>query len=142
MIIFENSIIKLDYDPATDIVVIEYPDLHGYLLPEIKHSIDILTDTVRSYDVKRVLLDSTKTTVSVTPEESREIAVYLASALARTRVQKLARVQSLDLTVETRAKNNMQHVQQELTLPFMLQNFTQKAQALAWLQNESATDQI
>lgn len=142
MILFENSIIKLNYDPATDIVVIEYPDLHGYLLPEIKHSIDILADVVKSYDVKKVLLDSTRTAVSVTPEESREIAVYLASALAHTRVQKLARVQSLNPVVETRAKGNMQHVQQAMTLPYLLQNFTLKAEALAWLQNESVTAQL
>ncbi|GHA81454.1 hypothetical protein [Pontibacter akesuensis] len=142
MIIFENSIIKLDYDPATDIVVIEYPSLYGYLLPEIKHSLDILTDTVRSYDIKRVLLDASRTTVSVTPEESRELTVYLAGALARTRVRKLARVQSLDTTVETRATENIAHVQQEFTLPYLLQSFTQKAEALAWLQDESVTDRI
>lgn len=133
MIIFKNSIIKLDYDPATDIVVIEYPDLHGYLLPEIKHSFDIITDVVRSYDVKKVLLDSTTTTLSVSPEESREIAVYLASALAKTRVHKLARVQALDPTVEARAKDNLLHLEQELSLPFLLQNFTRIAEAQAWL---------
>ncbi|MHC2992813.1 hypothetical protein OB13_14945 [Pontibacter sp. HJ8] len=142
MILFKNSIVKLDYDPATDIVVIEYTDLHGYLLPEIKHTIDILADRVRNYDVKKVLLDSTKTVVSVTPEESREISVYLASALAQTRVQKLARAQSLSPSVEVQAKGNIQHVQQALALPFLLRNFSGRAEALAWLQNDTSTDQL
>lgn len=142
MILFENSIMKLEYDPATDIMVVAYPELHGYLLPEIKHSVDILADVVKSYDVKKVLLDSTKTVVDVTPEESREIAVYMASSLAQTRVQKVARVQSLNLTVETRAERNLQHVQQALSLPYVLQNFTHKAEALAWLQNDSSTEQL
>jgi hypothetical protein len=139
MILFENSIVKLDYNPATDILVIDYSDLHGYLLPEIKNSVDILTDVAKSYDVKKVLLDSTRTVVSVTPDESREISVYLANALAQTRVQKLARVQSLNAEVETRAKENIEHVQQALTLPFQVRNFSEKAEALEWLQIEPST---
>jgi hypothetical protein len=142
MILFKNSIVKLDYDPATDIVIIEYTALHGYLLPEIKYTIDTLADIIKSYDVKKVLLDSTKTVKSVTPEESREISVYLASVLAQTRVQKVARVESLSPSMETQAKGNIKHVQQALSLPFLLRNFSAKAEALAWLQNESVTDQL
>jgi len=88
MILFQNSIIKLDYTPATDILAVEYPDLHDFLLPEIKHSINIMVDNIRNYDVKKILLDSTKTIVSVGEAESREVATYLASGLVKTRVQK------------------------------------------------------
>jgi len=135
MILFENGIIKLEYDPATDILVIDYPDLHGYQISEIKHSVDILADNVRNYDVKKVLLDSTKTVVTVTPEESKEIAVYMARALAKTRVKKLARLESLNSTVKARAKENIQHIQKAIALPFALQNFTEKTDALNWLQD-------
>lgn len=71
MVLFDNSLIKLDYDPATDILAVEYPDLHDFLLSEIKRSIDTLVDTVKHYDVKRLLLDSTRTVVAVSDEESR-----------------------------------------------------------------------
>ncbi|WP_299824363.1 hypothetical protein [uncultured Pontibacter sp.] len=137
MIIFENSILRLDYDPANDILVIVYPDLHGYLLPELKRSVDILAEKVRNYDVKKVLLDSSRTVVSVTPEESRAVSMYLASALAQTRLQKLARVESLDATVKVRASENLQHIQQTLALPYLLRNFRQKEEALTWLQSET-----
>src|SRR5690606_6883212 len=99
-------------------------------------------DTVRSYDIKKVLLDSTRTVVSVTPEESREISVYLASALAKTRVQRLARLQSLDANVETRANGNKHDVQEALSLPFLLRNFSDKAEAIAWLQHDVLADQV
>ncbi len=56
MILFVNSVIKLNYEPATDIAVVEYPDLHDYLLPEIKHSIDKMVDVIRNYDIKNLLL--------------------------------------------------------------------------------------
>ena len=74
MVLFDNSLIRLDYNPATDILEVEYPDLYDYLLSEIRRSIDTLLDTVKNYDVKRLLLDSTRTIISVGDEESREIA--------------------------------------------------------------------
>lgn len=133
MILFKNSILNLDYNPATDILEVGYPDLHDFLLPEIKHSINILIDTVKHYDVKRVLLDSTRTTSSVGPDESREIAVYLASGLMTTRVQKVARLQSPSLHIEERAQGNIKHIQEANQLPYQLQNFTSKEVAIDWL---------
>jgi hypothetical protein len=133
MILFQNSIIKLDYTPATDILDVEYPDLHGFMLPEIKLNIDIMVDNIVNYDVKKILLDSSHTIISVSAEESRDVATYLAAGLLKTRVQKVARVQSNNISVETTARNNMQHIQESLPLPFQLQNFTGKADAIDWL---------
>ncbi|MCX2739788.1 hypothetical protein [Pontibacter anaerobius] len=138
MILFENSIVKLDYDPATDIVEIEYPDLHGFLLPEIKHTITILVDYIRNYDVKRMLLDSTKTMVSVSEEESREVAMTLAAGVMKTRVEKVARVQSPSEAVEQTSERNIHHLKQTQQLPFELRNFTSKAEAIAWLKGQQA----
>ncbi|MFD3001464.1 hypothetical protein ACFS7Z_13925 [Pontibacter toksunensis] len=133
MILFHNSILKLDYSPATDILDVGYPDLHDYMLSEIKHSIDILIDTVKNYDVKKVILDSSRTVSSVSSEESREIAVYLASGLMKTRVQKVARVQSPSSDIEERAQGNIRHINESIQLPFQLQNFTSKEVAIEWL---------
>jgi hypothetical protein len=127
MVLFQNSLITLKYNPVTDIVEIDYPDLHDYLLPEIKHSIDALVESVRNYDVKKLLLDSSQTIVSVREEESREVALYLAQGLVQTRVQPLSAV------IETRAQENVQHVQKVWSLPFQLRHFTVKADALTWL---------
>lgn len=133
MILHKNSLIKLEYDPATDILQVDYPDLHTHLLPEIRHSIDILVDAVKNYDIKRLLLDSTKTTVSVNPEQGREIATYLAAGLQKTRIQKVARLASLNIEVENSAQNNIKHISQTAVLPFQLRNFTDRTEALAWL---------
>ena len=133
MILFENSIIKLDYNPATDIAVVQYPDLHGYLLAEIKHSIDLLVETIRNYDVKLLMLDSTRTTISVSPEESREVATYLAARVMTTRVRKVARVQSQSVAVEKTAQENIKHVKEAQSPPFQVQTFASKEEATAWL---------
>ncbi|MCC9138414.1 hypothetical protein ACFSKU_02840 [Pontibacter silvestris] len=135
MILFENSILTLDYDPASDILDVAYPDLHDFMLSEIKHNIDILVDNVKHYDVKRLLLDSSRTVISVREEEGREISIYLATGLQTSRVEKVARLHSLNFTVETRAQGNIQHIQTTLSLPFQLQNFTSKPKAVEWLQH-------
>jgi len=133
MILFENSIMKLEYNPATDILDVKYPNLYGYLLPEIKHSIDTLLETVISYDVKKMLLDSRDTMVSIKPEESTDISVYMASGLVNTRLQKLARLQSADTVVESRAEENFHLVKSSLKLSFQLKIFSDKDKAMEWL---------
>lgn len=135
MILLDNGLLKLDYSPSTDILEVEYPDLHDFMLSEIRHNINILIDTVRYYDVKRVLLDSTRTVISVSDEESREVAMYLAAGLMKTRLQKVARVQSPSEAVEKTAQGNMRHIKETQSLPFELQNFTSKTEALDWLKS-------
>ncbi|WP_137758066.1 hypothetical protein [Pontibacter sp. SGAir0037] len=125
--------IKLNYDPATDILEVLYPDLHDYLMPEIKHSINTLVDTVKNYDIKKILLDSSRTIISVGQQESREIASYLASGLAASRLQKLARLQSASSTIEAISDSNVQYIRQAGLLPFDIQNFNNKTEAIAWL---------
>ncbi|WP_162426719.1 hypothetical protein [Pontibacter pudoricolor] len=133
MVLFENSIVKLDYDPATDIIEVAYPDLHTYLLAEIKYTIDLMVDIIKSYDIKKLLLDSSKTRIAVSEEESREISAYLARGFATTRIQKVARLQSPSQPIEKLAQNNIKSLEQTQILPFQLKNFSYKTEATAWL---------
>lgn len=137
MILIDNGLLKLDYSPSTDILEVEYPDLHDFMLSEIRHNINILVDMIRHYDVKRVLLDSTRTVISVSDEESKEVAMYLAAGLMKTRLQKVARVQSTSEAVEKTAQGNMRHIKETQSLPFELQNFTSKTEALEWLKSNN-----
>ena len=133
MILYQNSIIKLDYNPATDVLEVEYPDLHTFLIPEIKHTINTMIEVIKNYDVKKVLIDSSRTIINVSEDESRDITTYLAAGLMQTRVEKLARVQSSASVVEETAQSNIKHVQDAQSLPFLLQNFSSKTEALHWL---------
>lgn len=133
MILFENTILKLDYNPASDILEVVYPDLHDYLISEIKNSITILVNTVKNYDVKKLLLDARNTVISVGEAESREIASFLATGLIATRTQKVARIQSGSALAEATSQSTIYHVQQNWSLPYQIQNFTDKAAANSWL---------
>ena len=140
MILFENGIIKLEYFPATDILEVAYPDLYDFLLPDVLHSIDILVGNIVHFDVKRVLLDSSLTVVAVSEEKSRRITAHLVAGLMRTRLQKLARVQSANPVVEATAQSNIKHVRDTLPLPFELRNFTCKSAAVGWLREGSQSE--
>ena len=133
MILFESSIIKLDYNPATDILDVSYPDLHAYFLAEIKHTINNMVDVIKNYDVKKLILDATKTVIAVSDNESREIAVHLAAGLMNTRMQKVARVQSSSASVEAVTLNNIRYIRESGILPFQTQSFISKADAIAWI---------
>ncbi len=133
MILFENSILKLDYNPATDILVINYPDLRDFLLLEIKHSIDRMVEIIKNYDIKKLLLDSSGMQSTVSVEAGRDVATHLAAGIMKTRVNKVARVQSPDDAIEKRAENNVAHIKENTSLPFELENFNNKAEALTWL---------
>lgn len=133
MILFENSILRLDYNPATDILVINYPDLKDFLLLEIKHSLDRMFEVIKNYDIKKLILDSSQMQSTVTEEEGREVAVYLATGLIGTRVQKVARVQSNDNAIEKRAEGNVNHIRETASLPFELRNFSTREEAITWL---------
>jgi len=133
MILIDNGVIKLDYDPATDILHVNYPDLHGYLVPEINYNIDIIVDQVRSYDVKNMLLDARQTVISIDTDASRKVAVYLASALSKTRLMKVARVASPNPDLENRSEGTIHEINSTINLPFQLRSFTDVEEAIMWL---------
>ena len=51
----------------------------------------------------------------------------------KTRVEKVARVQSMLPTVEAKAQKNIEYARQSLSLPFELRNFTSRTEAVEWL---------
>lgn len=137
MILHQNSLIKLEYNPATDVLQAEYPDLDRLHLSEIKHNFSMMVEIIRNYDVKRLLLDASQTDVSLSDEENRQVGMELAAELAKTRLQKLARIQPHDPGKEIKAQVNINLMKQAGLLPFELENFSNRAQALAWLQQST-----
>lgn len=137
MILYPNSPIRMDYDPATDILCVEYPDLETLMLPAIKHSLMMLVEAIRNYDVGKLLLDASKTNIHVSEEESREVTMQLAADLLKTRLQKVARIQPVDPIRESNAQSNIRHMAQNNLLPYQLQTFTSKAAAMDWLQEKA-----
>ncbi|WP_299700724.1 hypothetical protein [uncultured Pontibacter sp.] len=135
MILLENGVLRLEYDPATDILQVRYPDLNSFLLSEIKHSLRIMADTIRNYDVRKLLLDASNTAIDVSEDENRQLTIELASLLANTRLLKVARVQPFDAKKELRAQENIEAARRAGLLPYEVGTFTNRMEAIHWLKN-------
>jgi hypothetical protein len=133
MILLQNSIIKLEYDPATDILQVRYPDLQRLHLSEIRHSLKIMVETIRNYDVRRLLLDASQTSMDVTDDENRNLTLELAAELSKTRLLKVARVHPIEYTKESRAQRNIDVARQSGLMPYELESFSDRIEAIAWL---------
>jgi hypothetical protein len=136
MILFTNGLIVLDYSPAGDVLCVELPDLQEITLPEVRRSFQIVVENIINYDIKNLLLDSSKAIVEVEDEEYKAVILQFGTDLMRTRLQKLARVGSAKLVQEKRAVSVSEEVRQGLNLPVKFGNFSNRADAMNWLQEK------
>ncbi|MBF8963726.1 hypothetical protein I0P70_10740 [Pontibacter sp. FD36] len=133
MILLQNSILRLEYNPATDILQVRYPDLQRYHLSEIRHSLQIMVETIRNYDVRKLLLDARTTAIEIEEDENRQLTVELAGMLSKTRLTKVARVQPADPEKEARAQRNIEAARKAGILNYEVATFTTPEEALIWL---------
>ena len=133
MILFENGIIKLNYDPATDIMDVRFADLQRYLITEIQHSLDILVEHIRNHDVKKLLFDASNSQITTSGEKTKDKSLRLAQKLMQTRLQKVARIGAHDQEREVKSQANIQEAQENNRLPFQIKSFTNRADAIDWL---------
>src|SRR5687768_3138784 len=92
MVLHQSSLITLDYDPATDILSLDWPDVKDFLVPEVERELKVLIDTIKHYDVKKLLIDTSKADVEVNGAEYQVFLTNFANTLKDTRLQKIARV--------------------------------------------------
>lgn len=132
MIIYQNSIITLDYNPATDILSVALPDIQAHSVSEVERCLGIIVEHVISYDVKKILLDSSKAVVEVGDEAYRSLILQFSMELLKTRLQKIARIGTPVASQEHRANRVAEEIHQ-LKPTVAYQNFTGKGAALDWL---------
>ncbi|WP_345159794.1 hypothetical protein [Pontibacter saemangeumensis] len=102
-------------------------------MADVKEAFNIIVDTVKHYDVKRLVIDSSKAVIDTSDKEHREVLVKFARDLMGTRLQKLARVGTQDTLRET----NVSKAKEDAAFSIAFQNFSDKAAAVAWLNKSS-----
>ncbi|MDO6391253.1 hypothetical protein Q4E40_14025 [Pontibacter sp. BT731] len=127
--IIPNKFLKLDYNPTYDILFVEWPNMHDYTLTEVTYIIDEVIDAVRSYDIKRILTDTRQSKVTVPMEEYAKIINELALQLAKTRLQKFAKLQTSDADRETVSSNAAALVIGSIAY----RSFSSTEEAVTWL---------
>jgi hypothetical protein len=108
------------------------PDVDDVVMPEMKRSLAIIVEHVRSYDVKRVLLNARQTNIWVNEEGYASTISEFYQNLMATRVQKIARL----VTPDSKREKVILHLLNNMTLSVEVQRFTEVGAALEWLKSD------
>lgn len=127
-----NGIITLDYNPATDVLVTELPDVRQFGLLELRFCLDLIVKSVINYDIKQLLLDFSHSVVGIEDEAHRAVTANFGIDLMKTRLKRIARVGVADAAREENAARVAPELGQEL--PIKIRTFSSKNEAMGWLQ--------
>jgi len=128
MILFESPLIRLEYTPATDILLADLSNRNEFYALELKEIFRMISTTVRHYDVKRLLMDSRNRIIAISDEEYAVLMENYLQDLQNTRLEKLARLKTGVSSREGLAKHN-----KETLFSFALETFMDKEMATEWL---------
>ncbi len=128
-----NGIITLDYNPATDVLVTSMPDVRLFGLSEVGFCLDLIVESVRNYDIKHLLLDSSQSVVEVEDQAYKAVTAKFGMDLMKTRLRKIARVATADAKREEKSARISAELRQELNLPMAFQSFPSQDEAMDWL---------
>ncbi|AMM51269.1 hypothetical protein TH61_08925 [Rufibacter sp. DG15C] len=94
MILFQDHLIVLYYEPKTDILSVDWPSVEAYNLLEIERAVTLLVEYIRNYDVMRLLIDRShsKMAPEVDMTAYMEIVTRFGASLQATRLKKSASI--------------------------------------------------
>lgn len=109
------------------------PDVTQLALPEVSACLDIVVSNIRNYDIKKLLLDSSKSVIEAEDEAYKAVTTKFGLDLMNTRLKKIARVATTDTKREAKSAQVSAELRRELNLPIEFRNFSNQADAMEWL---------
>ena len=128
-----RGMITLNYNPVTDVLVSDMPDIKQFGLAEVSFCLGLIVENVRNYDIKNLLLDSSKSIIDVENEAYQAISNQFGKDLLSTRLKRIARVGTTDIRREENAAKVTAELKQQLNLPIQFKSFSNQAEAMKWL---------
>ncbi|NDK55812.1 hypothetical protein [Pontibacter fetidus] len=134
MLLHKDGLIELNYDVKWDVLSVRWPDLNGITISELEFSFAKLIDTLRHYDIKNMLIDTTASKVSeITQEQHLSLLIRFVKLVMTTRLQKLARIETADAGRENVVDIAAEEAINRLGIQFDFRNFSDEVSALEWL---------
>lgn len=134
MLLNQNGLIEMRYNASSDILTVKWPDIRGFALSEVVYSFELMRNAISHYDIKKLLIDSSKNAVEVSPESYLAIMKDLVYELSGTRLQKIARLGALNQAKETKLGFFSSLLSKEKLKDIRYSNFYEAAEALTWLE--------
>ncbi len=133
MLIYQDGFIELNYDAATDILTVSWPDIVDPQGSGLEHAFGKLVETVRYYDIKKLIIDSRFNKVYIQEWEYTELMQGVHKALSTTRLEMAARLGSMDSSREEKASKHAIQIIDQFKPTFAFRNFNLASDALNWL---------
>ena len=137
MVIYSDSLIHLDFDPKTDILKVNWPDLIEEPMLIVRPTINKILDSIKYFNVSKLLIDTKDTDTNIREEDFRKLSQEFVAALATSNLKKLARIIYAEPIREVRARILIEELSVRLGNEFISQEFTDKNKALAWLESDN-----
>jgi hypothetical protein len=134
VILYEDGLLKLDYDVGADILYLPCPDIYEHELEYLPKIFSVVVEVLNNYSIKKMLFDTSHSQLHVTPREYQHLLRNLTYGLTGTQLQKLARVVSLNAARENGMTQFLDNATIHTHLPYIIQNFNNRATAELWLQ--------
>jgi len=133
MILHQDLLLELVYDVRTDVLSVQWPDIKDVSVSELEFSFQKLLDTISHFDIKKLLIDSSKSVVTLDDKIYKPLLFRLVLAFNNTRLQKMARIISENEYRENLLKSYVAEIKHKETIAFRTKEFEKQETALAWL---------
>lgn len=133
MIIYQDSLLVLDYDVSSDVLYVNWPNLTEANILALNAAIGELLNAVKHFDIKRLLIDSSKSRVDIADEKYRPLVFSIIGRLKETRLQRMARVIPENTFREVYLQSYNAQMRAQNLITFETGEFENKEQALSWL---------
>ncbi|QCR23151.1 hypothetical protein [Pontibacter sp. SGAir0037] len=134
MILYSDGHIEMDYDVSHDILTARWLDYKGASKQELQYSIERLISTIKSYDIRNLLIDAHEDVTGITDEEYLEVNQEFGKSLTETRLQKIARLGSPNEKREDLVEELAEDILEKTEVKIIFQNFYDRPSAISWLQ--------
>ena len=94
MVLHTDRYFEHVYDVKHDLVCVKWPTIESLYLPEILNSIKLLVENIKNYNIRCLLIDATETKAHSSNEDANLVVNALLNGLQKSRLEKLARVES------------------------------------------------
>ena len=129
MILYQNSLMQLNLEPANSLIEVNWPNFESYSEDDTKLALSRLVNTVKTYEVKKLLVDASNAKLKPETESYEEIIKHFATLLQESKLEKIARLVTDDPERETRSKQLQKHIPSTI----QIQNFEDVTDARTWL---------
>ncbi|MFC5270230.1 hypothetical protein [Adhaeribacter terreus] len=138
MILHADRYFEHYYEVKSDLVCINWPTIETIYLPEILHSVSILVENVVNYNIRNLLIDASKAELHASQEEANEVVFLLTNGLAKSRLEKLARVESKNVNREMMLRQMALEMNQRYN--YQTRFFQDVDSARKWMETDNAFD--